>query len=352
MKADEIDFIIYNILLSRIDQRKKIQDLITYEQLMKLIISAKYYTLNEPILFRIDAPILIVGDLHGNVDDLIRIFERCGYPPKEKYLFLGDYIDRGQYSIEVISLLLALKCKYPDHIYLLRGNHETSLVSHYNGFYNECEIKYNLKLFYQFMKLFDSFPIAAIINNLVFCVHGGISPLLKNIEIFEGLPKPGEIYYSSVFADLLWSDPKESEEKFTPNTRGCGYFFSEAAITEFLSNNNLQFMIRSHEEKMWGFEWEQNQKCLTIFSNSDYCGHKNVGMICKITKDLRMEKELFVPLENEEKEKRRVILPEWLLSKIDQFDAHNSLSIFNIFNCYESLIDPIIDDLSIPIEIE
>lgn len=347
---EDLDFIIYNILLSRIDQNKKIQELVSCDHLSKLIINARTYTENEPILYQLNAPMIIVGDLHGNIDDLVRIFERCGYPPKEKYLFLGDYVDRGSYSIEVVSLLIALKCKFPDNIFLLRGNHETTLVSHFNGLYSECERKYNIKLYYQFMKLFDTFPIAAVINKLVFCVHGGLSPSLKDIEIFEGLPKPREVFSGTIFADLLWSDPRDSSEKFTPNTRGCGFFFSEDALTEFLEYNNLQFIIRSHEAKMWGFEWAPKDKCLTIFSTSDYCGHKNVGMICKITGDLLMEKEFFVPLESEEKDKRRVILPEWLLNKIDQFDAHNSLYLLNALDCYENILDPIID-LEIPIAI-
>ena len=351
MRDEELDLIIYNILLSRMDQKKKIQDLLSHDKLYELILNAHIHMENEPTLYQLSAPIYIVGDIHGNIDDLIRIFERCGYPPKAKYLFLGDYVDRGFWSIEVVSLLIALKCKYPNNIFLLRGNHETNLVSHYNGFYTECDEKYNIKLFYQFMELFNTFPIASVINKRIFCVHGGISPSLKDIEIFEGLPKPREIYYDSVFADLLWSDPKESDEKFTPNTRGCGFFFSEEALSDFLDYNDFQFIIRSHEEKMWGFEWTFNNKCVTIFSNTDYCGHSNYGMICNITKELSFEKELFIPLDNEILEKRRIILPEWLLDKIDQFEANNSLPFINVFDCYDSMIDPIID-LSIPIAID
>ncbi|OHS95739.1 Serine/threonine-protein phosphatase PP1-2 [Tritrichomonas foetus] len=322
----ELDHLVYHVLLTRINPELKINDLITFNTLARLVATARVFLDSEPVLLRINKRIQIIGDIHGNIDDLIRIFEKCGYPPKTNYLFLGDYVDRGPASIEVITLLLALKCKYPSNIYLLRGNHETSLVSRAYGFYRECEVKYSSDLFFYFMRAFHAFPLAAIIMDTALCVHGGISPSLDSIESFEMMKKPEEILTQTVFSDILWSDPKENEEGFQANTRGCGYFFNEKVLNTFLQNNNLQMIIRSHEEKEYGYEWAfpESRNCLTIFSNSDYCGHNNYGIIILIDENLVMDKEFLLPMTSEDKEKRRIILPEWLLDKIDQIDVPSS----------------------------
>lgn len=348
MKQDVLDLIIYNVLLTRMDLSKRIDDLINLETLLSLISKSKKQFEKEPTILRLDAPVWIVGDLHGNIDDLIRIFDRCGYPPSSKYLFLGDYVDRGTASIEVLSLLISLKCKFPDNIFLLRGNHETNLVSHVRGFLAECEKKYTKQLYTEFMNLFNTFPIAAVVNDVTFCVHGGISPDL-DIAVLESLPKPDEIAKGSVFSDLLWSDPRVQDEDFLPNKRGCGYYFSEKALEEFLNRNNLQFIIRSHEEQLMGFEWTfaPNNNCLTIFSNSDYCGHNNVGMICSIKKentsdDLGMDLQFFLPEDEETKSQRRILLPEWLLKKSEQTSLDYSTEI-KTFDYLKGISEPILE---------
>ncbi|OHT16763.1 Serine/threonine-protein phosphatase PP1-2 [Tritrichomonas foetus] len=317
MMDSDLDQLIYNVLLTRIMQDQPISDLVSISDIDDLVSTAKLIFNSEPMMLRLDFPIQVVGDIHGNIDDLLRIFERCGYPPKTTYLFLGDYVDRGPASVEVILLLLALKCKYPSHINMLRGNHETAPISRAYGFANECENKYNSKVFTKFTTVFSVLPIAAVLEDLIFCVHGGISPSLHDIELFETLPKPKEIYTHSIFSDLLWSDPRSDVDSFQVNQRGCGVYFNEENLRDFLQRNGLCYLFRSHEECYDGYEWNfEDELCLTIFSNSDYCGHGNTGAVIGIPKDLVMTKELFKPLTEEEKIKRRVIFPEWLMSKV------------------------------------
>ena len=105
-----------------------------------------------------------------------------GPPPKNKYLHLGDYVDRGRQSIETFCLLIAYKIKHPNHLFLLRGNHECSEITRMYGFYNECQRRYSVSLWKEFCKLFNYLPIAAVIDERVLCMHGGLSPELTDIS--------------------------------------------------------------------------------------------------------------------------------------------------------------------------
>lgn len=317
MFDSELNQLIYNVLLSRMETDTPINNLISKSSIEDLIMSAQIICDSEPMMLKLEFPITIVGDIHGNIDDLIRIFERCGYPPDTKYLFLGDYIDRGQFSIEVMILLLSLKCKYPNHINLLRGNHETRSVSKEYGFCNECVRKYNQHLFDVFFDLFSVLPITALIDDIVFCVHGGISPQLADLDKFCKLSKPSEIYRNDIFTDLLWSDPfSELESGYMLSPRGLGYYFSHKSLNKFLNRNGLQLLIRSHEECANGLSWSfGGHSCLTIFSNTNYCGHWNDAAVVEIAKNCKLTKEVFNPMTQSDLINRRIILPSWLLDK-------------------------------------
>lgn len=339
MLESELDRLIYNVLLSRTDTNLRINDIVSRASLEDLLMSSQIILDSEPMMLTLEFPIIIVGDIHGNIDDLLRIFEKCGYPPDKKYLFLGDYIDRGQYSIEVMILLLSLKCKFPNHINLLRGNHETKTVSKDYGFLNECIRKYDRQVYNLFFDIFSVLPIAALIDDIVFCVHGGISPQLNYLEDFCKLKKPSVINGNDIFTDLLWSDPFSNLETgymFSP--RGCGYYFSHKSLNSFLDKNNLQMLIRSHEECIDGLRWSfGEQRCLTVFSNSNYCGHWNQAMIVEITKDFKMKNEKFTPLTFNEIKKRRVIWPYWLLNQKENLSVPLSPSSSDEF--IQDLID-------------
>jgi hypothetical protein len=180
MNGVTLNGLVQSILRSQITPSIRFEELVSADLLLDLCDSVYSFLSAEPVLLRLSAPIVIVGDIHGNIPDLLRIFEECGYPPHQKYLFLGDYIDRGLHSIEVITLLFALKCKFPEHIYLLRGNHETFNISSVYGFSKECKKRFSDVVFTEFNSVFECLPIAAVVGRALFCVHGGISPALKS----------------------------------------------------------------------------------------------------------------------------------------------------------------------------
>merc|ERR1712032_287687 len=136
----------------------------------------------QSALLELEAPIKICGDVHGQFQDLLRLFEYGGLPPESNYLFLGDYVDRGKQSIETISLLLAYKVKYPCNMFLLRGNHETATITRMYGFYDECKRRYNTKVWKRFIDAFNCLPVCALVQEKILCMHGGISPDLTNLR--------------------------------------------------------------------------------------------------------------------------------------------------------------------------
>ena len=144
-----------------------------------------------------------------------------GSPPKNTFLMMGDFVDRGQQSIETICLMLAYKIRYPDKMYLLRGNHECREISRMYGFYDECKRRYNIPVYRMFIELFDLLPVAALVGDRIFCVHGGLSPdLQKMSQINEQIKRPMDVPASGLLCDLLWADPREDDEQ--------GYDFNDA----------------------------------------------------------------------------------------------------------------------------
>lgn len=131
----------------------------------------------------VNAPVTVCGDIHGQFYDLLELFRIGGDIPDTNYVFIGDFVDRGYNSVETIELLICLKIKYPSHITLLRGNHESRQVTVVYGFLDEIIRKYgNSNPWNYFMELFDYFPLGALIDNSVFCIHGGLSPELKTLD--------------------------------------------------------------------------------------------------------------------------------------------------------------------------
>ena len=149
---------------------------------MFLITKAKKIFEEQPVFLELEPPLTICGDIHGQYKDLLKLFKVSGEPPSKNYIFLGDYVDRGKQSIETISLLMAYKIKYPENFFIIRGNHEAELVNRLYGFYDECRRRYSIKLWKKFTEMFNWLPVCALIDDKIFCVHGGLSPDLKNIE--------------------------------------------------------------------------------------------------------------------------------------------------------------------------
>ena len=243
----------------------------------------------EESMLELEPPIYICGDVHGQFYDLLRVFEIFKYPPESKFLFLGDYVDRGKNSLECILLLLCLKIKFPQKIFLLRGNHESADVNRTFGFYDECKRKVSLKIYKKFCNLFNILPITSLISEKILCMHGGLSKDLTNINQLKSIKRPTEIPDKGLLCDLIWSDPDNLISKdFVENKeRGISVCFSEKVVEEFTKNNNLDLICRAHQVVEEGFEFFDNMKLITIFTAPNYMNiFDNNGCVLYINKDL------------------------------------------------------------------
>ena len=229
----------------------------------------------EPNVLYLSSSITIVGDIHGQFMDLKELFETGGSIPNTNYLFLGDYVDRGPRSIEVMILLILMKIKYPDKIHLLRGNHESKRPNQEYGFQVECLVKYNQNgnnVWLYFSEMFNYLPIAAVIENKLFCIHGGLSPLIQNIDDIKNLDRFRDLPNEGGFADLLWSDPDPSILGFGVSVRGAGYLFGENVVDKFLYVNKLETIVRAHQVCLEGYNILFDGKIITVWSAPNYCG--------------------------------------------------------------------------------
>lgn len=190
---------------------------------------------------------LLIGDIHGQYSDLLRLFEIGGFPPKVNYLFLGDYVDRGSQSLETICLLLAYKIKYPENFFLLRGNHECASINKIYGFFDECKRRCNVKVWKVFSDCFNCLPVAALIDDQILCMHGGLSPDLHNLDQIRNLDRPADVPDTGLLCDLLWSDPSKDVQGWGTNDRGVSYTFGPDQVTEFLENHDLDLICRAHQ---------------------------------------------------------------------------------------------------------
>jgi len=184
---------------------------------------AREVLMDEPNVLTVAPPIIICGDIHAQYHDLIEIFRIGGPCPDTNYLFMGDYVDRGYYSVETVTLLITLKVRYRERIFLLRGNHESRQITQVYGFYDECLRKYgNANVWKLFTDLFDCLPLGALVDSQIFCVHGGLSPSVDSLDQVQQLPRE-EVPHEGPMCDLLWSDPDE-RSGWGVSPRGAGYF--------------------------------------------------------------------------------------------------------------------------------
>lgn len=222
--------------------------------------------LSQPALLELNAPVKIVGDIHGQYNDLIRLFEMCGFPPNANFLFLGDYVDRGKQSLETILLLFCYKLKYPENFFILRGNHECANVTRVYGFYDECKRRCNIKIWKTFIDTFNCLPIAAIVADKIFCVHGGLSPSLSHMDDIRQIARPTDVPDYGLLNDLLWSDPADMDQDWDSNERGVSYCFGKKVIVDFLARHDFDLVCRAHMVVEDGYEFFNDRLLVTVFS--------------------------------------------------------------------------------------
>ncbi|KAJ7495964.1 Metallo-dependent phosphatase-like protein [Mycena galericulata] len=235
--------------------------------LREICTKTKEVLMRESNVVHVSAPVTVVGDIHGQFYDLIEIFRIGGYAPNTNYLFLGDYVDRGLFSVETISLLTCLKLRYPDRVQLIRGNHESRAVTQNYGFYTECIRKYGSShAWTYFTDMFDFLTLSVVIDDRVFCVHGGLSPSIHSIDQIKVLDRFREIPPDGPIADLVWSDPDPEKEDFAISPRGAGYTFGSGVVHKFLEINKMSHILRAHQLCMEGYTSLFDRHLSTVWS--------------------------------------------------------------------------------------
>lgn len=349
-------------------QEKNSQFLLNLEDCYEVIEKAKEIFEKEPAVLELsingqeNPEIVIIGDIHGNIEFLLKIFTKLGYPSEKRFLFLGDYVDRGSNSCEVMMLLYVLKVLYPDQIYLIRGNHEFKEMATNYGFKKECyerikqitqigdkKIHEGLNFFNRITDTFPYLPICSILNTKIFCVHGGITALIDTPEKLLSIEKVGAEFTSenSVQVEFMWNDPdNDLEYCYEHSPRGIGCLFNQEALESFLKTMNFSMVIRGHQMCTDGFKYpfDEDGGIMTVFSSANYCGEYNkaaaaiVNAECKEIKDIQIQQ--FDP--NVEKNALYIVTPpDFFLSgnaplcPCDDQPLENELLDIPIYNeCY------------------
>ena len=287
--------------MERFDLDKQIEKcsdvvLLTEPEIKILVSKAKEVLSKEDNVQAVSAPVTICGDVHGQFHDLLELFKIGGKCPDTNYLFMGDYVDRGYHSIETLCLLLLLKIRYPTRIYLTRGNHESTEITQLYGFYDECVQKFgNANVWKMFTDLFNYLPISAIVENKIFCLHGGLSPDIETIDEIRRLDRRRDVPSSGAMCDLLWSDPEE-RLGWGVSPRGAGYIFGSDISKKFTQRNNLMMVNRAHQLVMKGYNWSHEKSVCTLFSAPNYCYRcGNQAGIMEVDENLKYNIQQFDP---------------------------------------------------------
>ena len=276
---------------------------------------AKEILVKENNVHEVRAPVTICGDIHGQFFDLLELFRIGGEVPETNYLFMGDYVDRGYYSLETVTLLMLLKVRYPERITILRGNHESRQITQVYGFYDECLRKYgNANVWIMFTDLFDFLPMTALVAGKIFCLHGGLSPSINTLDDARKLDRVQEVPHEGPMCDLVWSDPDE-RQGFGISPRGAGYTFGQDITERFNHTNGLDLVARAHQLVMEGFQWGHGNAVVTIFSAPNYCYRcGNQAAIMEVDEHNRF---VFIPFDpcprNDHKGAERTRMPDYFV---------------------------------------
>ncbi|CAD7964605.1 unnamed protein product [Amoebophrya sp. A25] len=244
--SDDVDQYTQQLLEARGAKPGKLIQLMEAE-VRKLCNATRMIVLSQPALLELEAPLKICGDIHGQYHDLLRLFEYGGFPPESNYLFLGDYVDRGKQSLETICLLMCYKVKYPENFFLLRGNHECASITRIYGFYDECKRRYNIKLWKTFCDSFNCFPVAAVVDEKILCMHGGLSPEITSMDQIKRIVRPTDVPDTGLLCDLLWADPEKDITGWAENDRGVSFVFGPDVVQSFLRKHDMDLICRAHQ---------------------------------------------------------------------------------------------------------
>lgn len=298
-----------------------------HAEINAICMAARDIFMAQPTMLELSPPVKVVGDVHGQFGDLLRLFDTCGFPPQSNYLFLGDYVDRGKQSLETIMLLLCFKIKYPENFFILRGNHECAGVTRIYGFYDECKRRSSIKAWRALIDTFNTLPIVAIVAQKIFCVHGGLSPSLTNLNEIRAIERPTDVPEYGLLNDLLWSDPTDGPNEWEDNERGVSYCYNKTAINKFLAKFGFDLVCRAHMVVEDGYEFFNDRSLVTVFSAPNYCGEfDNWGAAMSVSEELLCSFELLKPLDSHQlkeemrkgKHERRMSLQQQQLQQQQQ----------------------------------
>ncbi|KAF3767902.1 hypothetical protein M406DRAFT_90482 [Cryphonectria parasitica EP155] len=280
-------------------------------QVREICHKARELLIEEGNVVTVCAPVTICGDIHGQFHDLMELFRVGGDVPDTNYLFMGDFVDRGFYSLESFLLLLCLKVRYPDRMTLIRGNHESRQITTVYGFYDECLRKYGSANVWRYCcDVFDYLALGAIVlgtSNILYpatetstardggsvgnpagavlCVHGGLSPLVDSVDKIRMLDRKQEVPHEGAMCDLLWSDPDDIDG-WGLSPRGAGFLFGADIVRSFNHKNNLSLIARAHQLVMEGFKEMFDTSIVTVWSAPNYCYRcGNVAAILELFED-------------------------------------------------------------------
>eukprot|EP01062_Namystynia_karyoxenos_P068497 TRINITY_DN6315_c0_g1_i1.p2 TRINITY_DN6315_c0_g1~~TRINITY_DN6315_c0_g1_i1.p2 ORF type:complete len:309 (+),score=99.45 TRINITY_DN6315_c0_g1_i1:91-1017(+) len=277
----------------RIEQLKKCE-IIREQEVKEVCDKAKELLVQEANVQPVFAPVTIVGDIHGQFFDLLELLLVGGEVPDTNYLFMGDYVDRGFYSVETFLLLITMKVRWPDRVQLIRGNHESRQITQVYGFYDECLRKYgSVNVWRYCTDVFDHIPLSAVVESKVFAVHGGLSPSINSLDQIRSIDRKQEVPHDGAMCDLLWSDPDEIEG-WGLSPRGAGYLFGGDVARQFLQQNGLKLIARSHQLVMEGYKSMFDESLVTVWSAPNYCYRcGNVASILELDEHTQQNFKIF-----------------------------------------------------------
>jgi diadenosine tetraphosphatase ApaH/serine/threonine PP2A family protein phosphatase len=268
---------------------------------------------DQPNLLPLTAPLTVCGDIHGQLYDLFELFEVGGSPSTTRYLFQGDYVDRGRFSLETFLYLVTLKLKYPSQIWMLRGNHESRAVSKQYGFFDECLQSYGHAVVWNLCQdAFDLLPVAALINKRIFSVHGGLSPSVPLIETIDVLDRQTELGTEGALAELAWGDPNNDIGGWAVSPRGAGWHFGITPTNEFCRANRIELITRAHELAINGYQYFCQEKVLTVWSAPNYAYvTANAASILQISDTLERNLVVFRARSEDKRKKPEDFVPHY-----------------------------------------